>query len=145
VPETNFDVLICGGGMTGAGLASALAQQGLKIAVFEAQKSVTVLSWLLLTTQIKLSPQGRGALPCAAHNVAIAFRTQPHAASRSPSRRGLCCGSDNHSHGIWRVSCFLTVRRCCLRRPGKDCRAHALWPCDRSRRRPITFWLSMGS
>ena len=38
MPETNFDVLICGGGMTGAGLASVLAQQGLKIAVFEAQQ-----------------------------------------------------------------------------------------------------------
>lgn len=33
-----FDVLICGGGMTGAGLASVLAQQGLQVAVFEAQQ-----------------------------------------------------------------------------------------------------------
>ena len=36
--KKSFDVLICGGGMTGAGLASVLAQQGLSVAVFEVQR-----------------------------------------------------------------------------------------------------------
>lgn len=34
--DNSFDILICGAGMTGAGLASVLAQQGLRIALFEA-------------------------------------------------------------------------------------------------------------
>ncbi|MDP6969892.1 MAG: FAD-dependent monooxygenase [Gammaproteobacteria bacterium] len=63
MPETSFDVLICGGGMTGAGLASILAQQGLKIAVFEAtQPSKFDLSQAFDLRISALSPQTQSVL-----------------------------------------------------------------------------------
>jgi len=63
VPETNFDVLICGGGMIGAGLASVLAQQGLKIAVFEAnQPAPFELSQAFDLRISALSPQTQSVL-----------------------------------------------------------------------------------
>ena len=61
--EKSFDVLICGGGMTGAGLASVLAKQGLTVAVFEAQKPAEFdLSQAFDLRISALSPQTKSVL-----------------------------------------------------------------------------------
>ena len=61
--DNSFDILICGAGMTGAGLASVLAQQGLRIALFEAYEPQPFdLSQAFDLRISALSPQTRAVL-----------------------------------------------------------------------------------
>ncbi len=61
--EKSYDILICGAGMTGAGLASVLALQGLRIALFEAHKPKAFdLSQAFDLRISALSPQTRAVM-----------------------------------------------------------------------------------
>jgi 2-octaprenyl-3-methyl-6-methoxy-1,4-benzoquinol hydroxylase len=63
VTDNSFDILICGAGMTGAGLASVLAQQGFRIALFEAYEPKPFdLSQAFDLRISALSPQTRAVM-----------------------------------------------------------------------------------
>ena len=88
--EKTFDVLICGGGMTGAGLASVLAQQGLSVAVFEAQRPPEFdLSQACDLRISALSPQTQSVLERSdAWRILQSMRTCPYRRMRAWEMQG---------------------------------------------------------
>lgn len=78
--KRSFDVLVCGGGMIGAGLASVLAQQGLSVAIFEAQRPAEFdLSQSFDLRISALSPQTQSVLQRSdAWQILQGMRTCPY-------------------------------------------------------------------